>query len=65
MSTLKALLYFNNFQIKPKAVIADYLPPVISLKPTGYNFAITDLLVNEYIGIARLYIYNLMGWNKK
>jgi hypothetical protein len=37
----------------------------MSILPTGYNFAIADLVVHEYIGILRYYIYNLLGWNPK
>jgi uncharacterized SAM-binding protein YcdF (DUF218 family) len=58
----RSLLYFNNFGIEAKAVIADYSAPTISLMPNGYNFAITDFIIHEYIGITRLHIYNFFGW---
>ncbi len=59
----RSLLYFSNFDLKPKPIMADYVLPQFSLIPIGYNFAITDFILHEYIGIARLYIYNKLGLN--
>jgi uncharacterized SAM-binding protein YcdF (DUF218 family) len=60
----RSLLYFSNFGILPKPIMADYVTPQFSLIPIGYNFAITDFFIHEYIGIARFYIYNFLGLNK-
>lgn len=61
----RSLLYFSYFNISPKPIMADYIRLKFSLIPTGYNFAITDIVINEYIGIARLYIYDFFGLNNK
>jgi uncharacterized SAM-binding protein YcdF (DUF218 family) len=60
----RSLLYFSNFAITLKPIMADYVKPQISLIPIGYNFAITDFVIHEYIGIARFYVYNFLGLNK-
>lgn len=59
----RSLLYFSNFGITPKPIIADYISPIITILPIGYNFAIADFIAHEYIGIARLHIYNYLGLN--
>lgn len=38
--------------------------PIILL-PLGFNFAIADLSFHDYVGIARLHLYNKLGWNKR
>jgi hypothetical protein len=32
-----------------------------SILPVGYNFAIAALAADEYVGIVRYYVYNLLG----
>jgi uncharacterized SAM-binding protein YcdF (DUF218 family) len=61
----RALLYFSYFAINPTPWAADYIVPPVSIFPIGYNFAIADLAIHEYVGILRYYIYNLFGWNPK
>jgi uncharacterized SAM-binding protein YcdF (DUF218 family) len=61
----RALLYFSYFGLNPTPCAADYIVPSVSIFPTGYNFAIADLAVHEYVGILRYYIYNLLGWNPR
>jgi uncharacterized SAM-binding protein YcdF (DUF218 family) len=61
----RTALYFSNFGFNPKPIVADYIKPQISIIPLGYNFAVTDMTLHEYVGIARLYVYNYMGWNAK
>jgi uncharacterized SAM-binding protein YcdF (DUF218 family) len=60
----RALLYFSNFGINAKPALADYLTPQFAVIPLGYNFAVTDFAIHEYLGIARFYFYNFLGWNK-
>lgn len=60
----RALLYFSHFGINAKPALADYLAPQFAVIPLGYNFAMTDFAIHEYLGIARFYIYNFLGWNK-
>jgi hypothetical protein len=31
--------------------------------PQSWNLALCDLALHEYLGIARYYEYNAMGWN--
>lgn len=59
----RSLIYFAHFGTHPIPVNADYLKAYFSALPLGYNFAITDWAVHEYIGIARLYIYNYLRLN--
>jgi uncharacterized SAM-binding protein YcdF (DUF218 family) len=61
----RALLYFSHFGIQATPSVSDYIPPKIYNFPSGYNFAITDFALHEYIGIMRFYIYNYLGLNAK
>lgn len=63
MHVKRALLFFSQFGISAIAIPSDYIKPIISFMPLGYNFAITDLALHEYLGIAELYLYNYFGWN--
>ncbi|MFI4919095.1 MAG: YdcF family protein [Legionellales bacterium] len=60
----RSLLYFSKFGIAAQPALADYLTPQYSFIPLGYNFAMTDLAVHEYLGIVQLYVYNFLGWNR-
>ena len=59
----RSALYFAHFGMKPLPVRADYLPGALSVMPLSYNFTVTDFALLEYIGIARYYVYNALGWN--
>lgn len=61
----RALLYFSFFNIHPKPIASDFITIPIYKFPLGYNFAMNDFAIHEYIGIIRFYIYNFLGWNKK
>jgi uncharacterized SAM-binding protein YcdF (DUF218 family) len=61
----RSLLYFKHFAISLQPAVADYMVAYPSFMPHGYHFALTDFAVHEYLGIARLHLYNLLGWNKK
>lgn len=61
----RALLYFSYFDIHPIPIASDFITIPISKFPLGYNFAMSDFAVHEYLGMARFYIYNLFGLNKK
>lgn len=61
----RSLLYFNQFNITATPAPSDYLMPIMTKFPIGYNFAITDFAIHEYLGILRFRIYNYLGWNKK
>ncbi|WP_239309271.1 YdcF family protein [Rhodanobacter sp. FDAARGOS 1247] len=59
----RGMLYFNHFGIHATPVRADYVSGVASWKPLSYNFAMADMALHEYAGIARYRWYNAMGWN--
>lgn len=61
----RALLYFAFFNIYPKPIASDFITIPIAKYPLGYNLAMNDFAIHEYIGILRFYIYNFLGWNKK
>lgn len=61
----RALLYFSFFKIYPTPIASDFITIPITQYPLGYNFAMNDFAIHEYIGILRFYIYNFLGWNKK
>jgi len=59
----RSLLYFAHFGIRPTPVRGDWLVPVWSFAPLGWNLALTDAAWHEYVGIARYHVYNALGWN--
>jgi uncharacterized SAM-binding protein YcdF (DUF218 family) len=61
----RALLYFSYFDIHPVPIASDFITIPVSKLPLGYNFAMSDFAVHEYLGIARFYIYNFLRLNKK
>lgn len=60
----RALHYFRHFGVSAIPVASDYVTGNITLLPLGSNFAIADIALHQYAGLARLRIYNAMGWNK-
>lgn len=61
----RALLYFGHFGITPVPVASDFVVGQITLMPNSQNLAVMDIAVHQYIGIARLAVYNALGWNKR
>ncbi|WP_323119097.1 YdcF family protein [Burkholderia alba] len=59
----RSMLYFNHFGIDATPMRADYLRGKLSVLPLSYNFAMTDLALHEYAGIARYHLYNALGLN--
>jgi len=59
----RSTLYFAHFGIHAVPVRADYVDGVLSWLPLSYNFAMADLALHEYAGIARYHVYEAMGWN--
>jgi len=59
----RGMLYFAHFGIPVVPVPADHVDGVLSWLPLSYNFAMADLALHEYTGIARYHVYNAMGWN--
>jgi len=60
----RALSYFSYFGINAIPAMADYLAAQYSILPLGYNLAMMDFAMHEYIGMAQFHIYNFFGWNK-
>lgn len=50
-------LYFRHFGIHAIPFSADYLSANVSLIPNGYNFAVTDFVIREYVGYVRYFVY--------
>ena len=59
----RGMLYFAHFGIHAVPVRADYVSSAASWTPSSYNFAMADLALHEYLGIARYRVYDAMGWN--
>lgn len=59
----RGCLYFAHFGVKAIPVRADCLTAMMSPWPIGYNFAVADVAIHEYIGMARYHVYNLLGLN--
>jgi uncharacterized SAM-binding protein YcdF (DUF218 family) len=58
-------LYFAHFGIATTPVRADWLKARLAWWPSSWNFAVTDVVLHEYIGVWRYHFYNFMGWNVK
>ncbi|HWZ47882.1 MAG TPA: YdcF family protein [Herbaspirillum sp.] len=59
----RSLLYFSHFGINAQPARADYLSAKTTWFPLAYNFLVTDLALNEYVGLWRYQLYNQLGWN--
>ena len=56
--------YFKFFAIDTIAAPSDYPYPLSSVIPLGYNLALQEMAIHEWVGIKRLWLYNLLGLNK-
>lgn len=57
--TLKrSLLYFSFFNIYPTPIASDFITIPFTRYPIGYNFAMNDFAIHEYVGIFRFYLYD-------
>ena len=61
----RALLYFGAFSFRPDPFPSDYVQVPRHFLPVGYNFAIADIALHQYIGILRFYIYEMTGLNHR
>lgn len=59
----RSLMYFSHFGISAVPVRADYLSVEFHALPTFYNFVVMDVVVHEYAGVARYYVYQWLGLN--
>ncbi len=60
----RALLYFGAFGLHPDPFPSDYIHVPRHLLPMGYNFAVADIALHQYIGILRFYAYKSLGLNR-
>jgi uncharacterized SAM-binding protein YcdF (DUF218 family) len=60
----RALRYFLQFGVSAIPVASDYVIGNSTLLPLGSNFAIADIALHQYAGLARFRLYNALGWNK-
>jgi uncharacterized SAM-binding protein YcdF (DUF218 family) len=59
----RALLYFGAFGVRPDPFPSDYIHVPRLLLPIGYNFAVADIALHQYIGILRFHVYEALGLN--
>jgi uncharacterized SAM-binding protein YcdF (DUF218 family) len=59
----RSMLYFEHFGVDAMPMRAEYLRAKLSVLPRAYNFAMTDLALHEYAGLARYHVYNVLGLN--
>lgn len=61
----RALLYFQAFGASPLPFPSDYIHVPCHILPLGYNFAVTDIALHQYVGIIRFYVYESLGLNRR
>ncbi len=61
----RSQLYFEHFGVRATPIRADYMSAQVTWLPLGYNFALTDFALHEWIGFWRYDIYNMIGANQK
>lgn len=61
----RSQLYFEHFGVRATPIRADYMSAQVAWLPLGYNFALTDFALHEWIGFWRYDIYNMLGENQK
>jgi uncharacterized SAM-binding protein YcdF (DUF218 family) len=59
----RSQLYFSHFGIHATPVRSDYLTAEFHPVPVFYNFVVMDIVMHEYIGIIRYYVYQMLGLN--
>jgi len=61
----RALLYFGAFDLHLHPFPSDIIHVPRQILPVGYNFAVADIALHQYIGILRFYIYEKFGLNRR
>jgi hypothetical protein len=59
----RSLYYFLHFGVVATPAPADFITTIPAFVPLGYHFTVADIVMHEYIGVVRYYIYNFLGWN--
>lgn len=52
----RSLLWFSHFDVHAIPASSDYLAPQLTMTSLGYNFALTDFALHEYLGIVEFYL---------
>lgn len=55
--------YFEHFGIRATPVRADYMDARLTWFPNGWNVALTEFALHEYLGVLTYHMYNAFGWN--
>ncbi|HKT30439.1 YdcF family protein [Dyella sp.] len=59
----RAQIYFEHFGMDALLVRGDYVNARPTWLPNGWNMALTEMALHEYVGVLTFHLYNLMGWN--
>jgi len=59
----RSQLYFSHFGIHATPVRSEYVTAEFHFFPSFYNFVVMDIVIHEYIGLARYYVYQMLGLN--
>lgn len=63
MHLRRASKYFEHFGIPAIPVRGDYADVRLTWFPNGWNVALTEAALHEYIGVLTYHLYQFMGWN--
>lgn len=55
--------FFQHFGIDALPVRGEYAQARLTWFPNGWNVALTEAALHEYVGVLTYYMYNAMGWN--
>lgn len=61
----RSLLYDRYFGVNAEATPSDEVSRVLTILPIACNFAITDIVMHQYVGMARFYFYSFLGLNSR
>lgn len=59
----RAQKYFEHFGVDALPVRADYADARLTWFPNGWNVALTEVALHEYVGVMTYHMYNAFGWN--
>lgn len=59
----RSLLFFEHFGIDALPLRAEYADVRQTWFPNGWNVALTEAALHEYLGVLTYHLYNAMGWN--
>lgn len=59
----RASKYFEHFGMSVIPVRGDYADVRLTWFPNGWNVALTEFALHEYLGVLTYHLYNAMGWN--